>query len=241
MSEKVPDDGGPEEDLKGAGVVIPPPLYPLAAILTGVLLGRLWPVPTPELIVMPWFGSILAGGGLAIILHAALRFRRVETDIRPHKPSSAVCKRRDQRFPGLWEIPLSDETDGDEVPDESGDDSRHVAIVGYLTRDKQSGQVVLDLPNWDRGAIRYVLEGRLVHRLGRQIDSRNKTVTMQDIDENPLNQKRTARDLAGEIAGRHLGLNNSAVIMAKSGARGSMLNLSQMSGCVGQQAVDRET
>ena len=49
-----------------------------------------------------------------------------------------------------------------------------------------------------------------------------------------------ARDMAGEIAGRHLGLNNSAVIMAKSGARGSMLNLSQMSGCVGQQAVRGE-
>ena len=49
-----------------------------------------------------------------------------------------------------------------------------------------------------------------------------------------------ARDTAGEIAGRHLGLNNSAVIMAKSGARGSMLNLSQMSGCVGQQAVRGE-
>lgn len=49
-----------------------------------------------------------------------------------------------------------------------------------------------------------------------------------------------ARDLAGEIASRHLGLNNSAVIMAKSGARGSMLNLSQMSGCVGQQAVRGE-
>jgi DNA-directed RNA polymerase subunit A' len=49
-----------------------------------------------------------------------------------------------------------------------------------------------------------------------------------------------ARDMAGEIAGKHLGLNNSAVIMAKSGARGSMLNLSQMSGCVGQQAVRGE-
>ena len=49
-----------------------------------------------------------------------------------------------------------------------------------------------------------------------------------------------ARDTAGEIAGKHLGLNNSAVIMAKSGARGSMLNLSQMAGCVGQQAVRGE-
>lgn len=49
-----------------------------------------------------------------------------------------------------------------------------------------------------------------------------------------------ARDQAGKIAGKHLGLDNSAVIMAKSGARGSMLNLSQMSGCVGQQAVRGE-
>lgn len=49
-----------------------------------------------------------------------------------------------------------------------------------------------------------------------------------------------ARDMAGEIAGRYLGLTNSAVIMAKSGARGSMLNLSQMCGIVGQQAVRGE-
>lgn len=49
-----------------------------------------------------------------------------------------------------------------------------------------------------------------------------------------------ARDQAGEIAGRHLGLENSAVIMAKCGARGSMLNLSQMAGCIGQQAVRGE-
>jgi len=49
-----------------------------------------------------------------------------------------------------------------------------------------------------------------------------------------------ARDDAGQIAGRHLGLENSAVIMARSGARGSMLNLSQMAGCIGQQAVRGE-
>jgi DNA-directed RNA polymerase subunit A' len=35
-------------------------------------------------------------------------------------------------------------------------------------------------------------------------------------------------------------MSNPAVIMAKAGARGSMLNLSQMAGCVGQQAVRGE-
>ncbi|MCL2607617.1 MAG: DNA-directed RNA polymerase subunit A' [Methanomassiliicoccaceae archaeon] len=49
-----------------------------------------------------------------------------------------------------------------------------------------------------------------------------------------------ARDQAGRIAGKHLGMENSAVVMARSGARGSMLNLSQMAGCVGQQAVRGE-
>ena len=49
-----------------------------------------------------------------------------------------------------------------------------------------------------------------------------------------------ARDRAGEIAGWHLGMDNFAVIMARSGARGSMLNLSQMAGSIGQQAIRGE-
>jgi DNA-directed RNA polymerase subunit A' len=48
------------------------------------------------------------------------------------------------------------------------------------------------------------------------------------------------RDRAGEIAGGGLGLENSAVIMASSGARGSSLNLTQMAAMVGQQAVRGE-
>jgi DNA-directed RNA polymerase subunit A' len=46
-----------------------------------------------------------------------------------------------------------------------------------------------------------------------------------------------ARDAAGETASAFLGMENSAVLMARCGARGSMLNLSQMAGLVGQQAV----
>jgi len=48
------------------------------------------------------------------------------------------------------------------------------------------------------------------------------------------------RDNTGQIAGKYLGLENSVVIMAKSGARGSMLNLSQMTGLIGQQSVRGE-
>ena len=48
------------------------------------------------------------------------------------------------------------------------------------------------------------------------------------------------RDKAGQSASAHLGMENSAVLMARCGARGSMLNLSQMAGLVGQQAVRGE-
>ncbi|MEM2142188.1 MAG: DNA-directed RNA polymerase subunit A', partial [Candidatus Thorarchaeota archaeon] len=49
-----------------------------------------------------------------------------------------------------------------------------------------------------------------------------------------------ARDSAGNVAKEHLGLDNSAVIMAQTGARGSRLNLTQMAAVVGQQAVRGE-
>ncbi|MFH1126119.1 MAG: DNA-directed RNA polymerase subunit A' [Candidatus Altiarchaeota archaeon] len=48
-----------------------------------------------------------------------------------------------------------------------------------------------------------------------------------------LGQSRTE---TGKIAAKYAG-ENSAVLMARTGARGSMLNLTQMSGSVGQQAV----
>jgi DNA-directed RNA polymerase subunit A' len=49
-----------------------------------------------------------------------------------------------------------------------------------------------------------------------------------------------ARDSTGEIAEDYFADDNPAVIMARSGARGSMLNLTQMAGCVGQQSVGGE-
>ncbi|ENN95928.1 DNA-directed RNA polymerase subunit A' [Methanocaldococcus villosus KIN24-T80] len=51
------------------------------------------------------------------------------------------------------------------------------------------------------------------------------------------NVLRDARDKAGEIAERYLGMDNHAVIMARTGARGNILNITQMAACVGQQSV----
>ncbi len=49
-----------------------------------------------------------------------------------------------------------------------------------------------------------------------------------------------ARNGTGKIADKQLGMTNPAVIMARTGARGNLLNLSQMAGSVGQQTVRGE-
>ncbi|SEQ88022.1 DNA-directed RNA polymerase subunit A' [Natrinema salaciae] len=67
---------------------------------------------------------------------------------------------------------------------------------------------------------------------GRTIDETLEMKIMQTLSR--------ARDNAGNIADEHFSDENPAVVMANSGARGSMLNLTQMAGAVGQQAVRGE-
>lgn len=74
--------------------------------------------------------------------------------------------------------------------------------------------------------------GELESLPGRTVDETLEMKIMQTLGK--------ARDNAGDIAEEHFDDENPAVIMAESGARGSMLNLTQMAGCVGQQAVRGE-
>ncbi|WP_435180271.1 DNA-directed RNA polymerase subunit A' [Halorussus sp. AFM4] len=67
---------------------------------------------------------------------------------------------------------------------------------------------------------------------GRTVDETLEMKIMQTLGK--------ARDSAGDIAEEHFADDNPAVVMAESGARGSILNLTQMAGCVGQQAVRGE-
>jgi DNA-directed RNA polymerase subunit A' len=67
---------------------------------------------------------------------------------------------------------------------------------------------------------------------GRTVDETLEMKIMQALGK--------ARDSAGDIAEDHFARDNPAVIMAESGARGSMLNLTQMTACVGQQSVRGE-
>ena len=74
--------------------------------------------------------------------------------------------------------------------------------------------------------------GELESLPGRTIDETLEMKIMQTLGQ--------ARDSAGDIAEQHFADDNPAVVMAESGARGSMLNLTQMAGAVGQQAVRGE-
>ncbi|SDG10334.1 DNA-directed RNA polymerase subunit A' [Halorientalis regularis] len=74
--------------------------------------------------------------------------------------------------------------------------------------------------------------GELESLPGRTVDETLEMKIMQTLGK--------ARDSAGDIAEDDFSDDNPAVVMAESGARGSMLNLTQMAGAVGQQAVRGE-
>ena len=101
-----------------------------------------------------------------------------------------------------------------------------------------------DLPREDLRQIREVCNER-VHAVDELIDSyRNNTFDNNQggsaeatLERNIGKTLSEARTQVGKIAGKSLGMSNPAVIMAKTGARGSMTNLSQMAGCVGQQNI----
>ncbi|MFC1803202.1 DNA-directed RNA polymerase subunit A' [Thermoproteota archaeon] len=62
--------------------------------------------------------------------------------------------------------------------------------------------------------------------------------TMQESFEiKVMNELAKARDAAGEIVQNGLPLENSGIVMTRSGARGSSLNIGQMMGSVGQQSI----
>jgi DNA-directed RNA polymerase subunit A' len=52
-----------------------------------------------------------------------------------------------------------------------------------------------------------------------------------------MNELSQARIKAGELADEYFTLDNNGMVMTKTGARGSSLNLGQMAACVGQQSV----
>lgn len=101
---------------------------------------------------------------------------------------------------------------------------------------KEAAEQIDDTTRGARENVQKLIEaynaGELEPLPGRTLDETLEMRIMQTLGK--------ARDNAGKIASRYLGLDNSGVVMAVSGARGSMLNLTQMAACVGQQSVRGE-
>ena len=161
-----------------------------------------------------------------------------------------VCGTIDEKAIGAFKGKIVDKLArdyGSEVGKNAIDNLTRLAIGAIMVRGFTTGIDDEDIPDEARRQIEDVLqdatrrvddlvaayrEGILEQLPGRSLEETLEVEIMKVLGR--------ARDEAGQIAGRHLGLENSAVIMARSGARGSMLNLSQMAGCIGQQAVRGE-
>ncbi len=136
---------------------------------------------------------------------------------------------------------------GSDVVREFIDNVTKLSIASIMVRGFTTGIADEDIPSDGKNRIAESLEkavarvnelvrqyktGELEQMPGRSMEETLEVEVMKVLGR--------ARDGAGDIAGQYLGMENPAVIMAKCGARGSMLNLSQMAGCIGQQAVRGE-
>ncbi len=97
---------------------------------------------------------------------------------------------------------------------------------------EQIKEVIAEAEKRVEELIKAYREGNLEPMPGRSLEETLEMMIMRELGK--------ARDQAGKIAGKFLGYDNPAVIMAVSGARGSMLNLTQMAACIGQQSVRGE-
>ena len=74
------------------------------------------------------------------------------------------------------------------------------------------------------------------YRTGKLKPSKGKSV-QETLEGRITVELNNSRNEAGKLAEKYLKEDNFALAMAKTGARGSMLNITQMSACIGQQSV----
>ena len=72
---------------------------------------------------------------------------------------------------------------------------------------------------------------------GRRYETRPGRTPLETLEENILQILDSGKAKSGDVAKRYLGETNAAVVMATSGARGSMDNLAMMAGSIGQPKV----
>jgi protein-S-isoprenylcysteine O-methyltransferase Ste14 len=76
--------------LDSPGVCFPPPLWDALAVLTGILLNRLWPWPIGTGPLAPIAGAFFVVGWMALSFSSIGRFRRSNTSIVPIRAANAL-------------------------------------------------------------------------------------------------------------------------------------------------------
>lgn len=116
---------------------------------------------------------------------------------------------------GLWPVVLpGDRTQA--AADEQRTGRRGVLLVGYLARERHSGALCLDLPRWEKGAVRYLLTGPRSRRLGRWLPRKGAFPSYQELLD-ARKRVTTAHALLGGGGAPHSDLRLSPVVVALRG------------------------
>ena len=80
------------------GVIALPPLIYLAALVAGLLLHLLFPVPLRFPVMVRWVGAGLVIAGFALAIAARATFEKAGTNVNPSLPAIAVVTAGPYRF-----------------------------------------------------------------------------------------------------------------------------------------------
>ena len=123
------------------------------------------------------------------------------------------------------------------------DTATQLTINAFMKIGFSTGISEQDMPDEGKAELKHLLnsvESRVDSLIELHHKNELKTIpgksSGESLEDYIMMELGTSRSDAGKVAEKYAG-DNSAVTMAKTGARGSLLNLTQMAGCVGQQAV----
>jgi len=134
--------------------------------------------------------------------------------------------------------------DGPEAAKRFIDDTTKISLAAIMNNgftistsdSRPSPKAVEEINNILDSADRTVNEMIEQYRRGELERVPGKTVE-ETLEDKIMEELHKARERAGRIAERDLGKNNHAVLMARVGAKGRPINLTQMAACIGQTAL----
>ena len=140
---------------------------------------------------------------------------KIVKEYGPGRAKEFLDRSTDLAICGIMKTGITTSLNDEEIPEEA-----QARINDHLQRSEEKVDELID--NYEQGFLQALP--------GRSLEETLEMRIMQVLGE--------ARDKSGEIAEDYLTMeHNHSVVMARTGARASMLNLTQITSCVGQQAV----